>query len=425
MLRLALTAALTFALLPAYSADWPQYRGPAGDGTTPDKVSTNWAGGPKVLWKVPGGTGFSSFAVAGNRCFTIEGREEGSAQEILVARDLESGKELWTAKVGSAEYGHGGGNEGAGDNKGGDGPRSSPAIVGNAVITLNADLALNAHDAATGKPLWTRDLMKEHDGRNIMWKNAASPLIEGGLVYVAGGGAGQSFLAIDPKNGAVVGKSGDDTITHATPVAATILGQRQIVFFTKTGLTACEPKTMKQIWHADFPFNVSTAASPVVIGDVVYCSAGYNVGAAAFKVSKSGFDWKAEQIQRWPGNKPLANHWSTPVLFKGHLYGMFQFKDYAKGPIKCVAMPSGDVKWEKEGFGPGHAVLTNGNLLALSDAGELVLIAAKPDAYTELARAKVIDGKCWTTPVVSNGRVFVRSTKEAACVDLRAGVASR
>ncbi|HET6406729.1 MAG TPA: PQQ-binding-like beta-propeller repeat protein [Chthoniobacteraceae bacterium] len=428
MLRLALTAAVTFALVPAYSAysaDWPQYRGPAGDGTTPDKVSTNWAGGPKVLWKVPGGTGFSSFAVAGNRCFTIEGREEGSAQEILVARDLDSGKELWTAKVGSAEYGHGGGNEGAGDNKGGDGPRSSPAIVGNAVITLNADLALNAHDAATGKPLWTRDLMKEHDGRNIMWKNAASPLIEGGLVYVAGGGAGQSFLAIDPKNGAVVGKSGDDTITHATPVAATILGQRQIVFFTKTGLTACEPKTMKQIWHADFPFNVSTAASPVVIGDVVYCSAGYNVGAAAFKVSKSGFDWKAEQIQRWPGNKPLANHWSTPVLFKGHLYGMFQFKDYAKGPIKCVAMPSGDVKWEKEGFGPGHAVLTNGNLLALSDAGELVLIAAKPDAYTELARAKVIDGKCWTTPVVSNGRVFVRSTKEAACVDLRAGVASR
>jgi len=83
------------------------------------------------------------------------------------------------------------------------------------------------------------------------------------------------------------------------------------------------------------------------------------------------------------------------------------------------------VKWEQEGFGPGHAVLTNGNLVALSDAGELVVIAAKPDAYSEIARAKVIDGKCWTTPVISNGRVLVRSTKEAACLDLRTNLAAK
>jgi hypothetical protein len=423
MLRIALALAVTTVLAPA--ADWPQYRGPAGNGTTPDKISTSWPGGPKVLWKVPGGTGFSSFVVTGNRCFTLEGREDGGLQEVLVARDLETGKELWIAKLGAADYGHDGGNSGASDNKGGDGPRSTPAIVGNAVITVNADLVVNAHDTATGKPLWTRDIIKEHAGRNIGWKNAASPLVDNGLVYLAGGGAGQSFLALNPKDGAVVAKSGDDTITHATPIAATILGQRQIIFFTTTGLTALEPKSLKQLWHADFPFNVSTAASPVVIGDLVYCSAGYNVGAAAFKISKTGLDWKAEQIQRWPGDKPLANHWSTPVLHDGHLYGMFQFKQYGKGPIKCVAMPSGEVKWEKEGFGPGHAVLTNGNLVALSDAGELVVIAARPDSYSELARAKVIDGKCWTTPVISNGRVLVRSTKEAACLDLRSGIASR
>jgi hypothetical protein len=67
-------------------------------------------------------------------------------------------------------------------------------------------------------------------------------------------------------------------------------------------------------------------------------------------------------------------------------------------------------------------VLTNGNLLALSDSGELVLISAKPDRYNELARAKILEGKCWTTPVISNGLVFVRSTREAACVDLRSQV---
>ena len=168
----------------------------------------------------------------------------------------------------------------------------------------------------------------------------------------------------------------------------------------KSGLTSLDPKTLKQLWHADFPFNVSTAASPVVAGDYVYCSAGYGTGAGGFKITKSGNDWKAEQVMRVP-QKPLANHWSTPVHFGGHLYGMFQFKEYGKGPIKAVALPDGEIKWEQPGFGPGNLILTaGGNLLALNDTGELVGIAARPDAYKELGRFKAVDGKCWSTPVL-------------------------
>lgn len=417
-----LRSVLPFALLSStvLAADWPQYRGPNADGTTPDKIATTWGAAPRTVWKVQGGSGFSSFAVGGHRCFTIEGRDKGGLREILVARDVATGRELWTADLGAADYGHDGGNAGAGDNKGGDGPRSTPTIAGNLIVTTNADLVVQAHDAATGKLAWKRDLIAEHSGRNIMWKNAASPVLDGGLIYVAGGGAGETFLALNPQTGAVVAKSGDDTITHATPTPATIHGQRQIIFFMKSGLTAVEPKTLKQLWHADFKFNVSTAASPVVAGDLVYCSAGYGVGAAAFKISKNGAEWTAEQVMRVPGDQKIANHWSTPLLHDGHLYGMFQFKKYGSGPVKAVKLPDGEVLWEKDGFGPGHAVLTQGNVLALSDAGELVLFAAQPGAYKELARAKVLEGKCWTTPVISNGLVFVRSTKEAACVDLRA-----
>lgn len=414
-LLLSLTATLA-------AADWPQYRGPNGDGSTPDAVSASWGASPKVLWKVPSGAGFSSFAVAGGQCFAIEGKPAGSdVEEVLIARDVATGKTLWESTLGTTNYGHNGGNAGASGNDGGDGPRSSPSLIGNLVVTLNTDLVVSAHDAASGKLVWKRNLVADHSGKNITWKNAASPLVEGGLIYVAGGGDGQTFLALDPKDGSVVAKAGTDTITHATPTAATILGQRQVIFFMKSGLTAFEPKTLKPLWHADFPFNVSTAASPVVAGDVVFCSAGYNVGAAAFKISKSGTDWKAEQIMRVPGDKQIANHWSTPVLHDGHLYGMFQFKKYGSGPVKAVKLPDGEVKWAQDGFGPGQVVLTTGGkVLALSDAGELVLFAAKPDTYAELGRAKILAGKCWTTPVVSNGLVFVRSTKEAACVDLRA-----
>ena len=146
--------------------------------------------------------------------------------------------------------------------------------------------------------------------------------------------------------------------------------------------------------------------------------AGYGVSAGAAKVTKNGSQWTATEAYRFAGNKPLANHWSTPVLKEGHLFGMFQFKEYGNGPVKCVDIATGTVKWEQPGFGPGHVILTASGVLALSDDGHLVLIDPNTSAYKELARADVLDGKCWTTPVLANGKVFARSTKEAVCLDL-------
>jgi len=409
---LSLTATL-------HAGDWPQYRGPNSDGTTQEKITHAWPPtGPKVLWKMPSTNGFSSFAVAGARCFMLEGREaDGAPQEVLVGRDANTGKELWTVALGAVKY-QGGGDDGTSENKGGDGPRSTPTTNGTHVFTMSGKLVLQAFEAASGKEVWKKDLIAEFSGRNISWQNAASPLLEGGLLYIVGGGAGASLMAINPADGGVVWKAFDEKMTHATPVAATILGQRQIIFFLQSGLLAVEPKTGKELWRYAFNYSTSTAASPVVAGEIVYCSAGYGVGAGAVKIAKAGDQWTATELYRMRGNKPLANHWSTPVLFSGHLYGMFQFKEYGKGPVKCVDVKDGSVKWEKEGFGPGQVILAGDKVLALSDAGELVLIDPQPAAYKELARAKVLDGKCWTSPVLANGRIYVRSTKEAACLDV-------
>ena len=410
---LALTATLQ-------AADWPQYRGPLTNGATSEKIIKPWSSAaPKLLWKVPSEGGFSSFAVAGTRAFTLSLKEiDGAKQESVVAHDAATGKELWAAPLNFAKY-DGGGGDGTSDNKGGDGPRSTPAIVGDNVIVLSSQLTLACFDGANGKVVWKKDLLKEHGGRNIQWQNAASPMLAGGLLYVAGGGPGESLLALDPKDGSVVWKAFDEKMTHATPVATNILGQAQIVFFVQSGLLAVEPKTGKELWRYSFPYKISTAASPVVAGDIVYCSAGYDVGAGAVKITKEGLGFKAAEIYRFRGNKPLANHWSTPVLRDGHLYGMFQFKEYGGGPVKCVDIRDGSVKWEQPGFGPGQVILAGDQMLALSDAGELVLIAAQPGSYKEIARAKVVDGKCWTTPVLANGRIYVRSTREAACYEVK------
>ena len=88
-------------------------------------------------------------------------------------------------------------------------------------------------------------------------------------------------------------------------------------------------------------------------------------------------------------------------------------------------MKTGEEKWSQEGFGPGNVILVNGDLLVLGDKGQLVMIEAKPTGYTEIARADVLDGKCWSTPSVAGGRIYARSTKEGVCLDVPVKAAAR
>lgn len=406
-------------------AGWPAYRGANLDGVSTEKlVATSFpAAGPRALWKTPSPGGFSSFTVGGGHAYTLITREiEGAKRETVVALDAETGKELWASPLGTAKY-DGGGDSGTKDNGGGDGPRSTPTLDGNRVYALDARLLLACLDAATGKEIWRRDLVAEHAGRVITWQNAASPVIDGDLVFLAGGGEGQALLGLDKRTGKTVWKGQDDKMTHASPVIATLLGERQVIFFTQAGLVAVKPATGDVLWRQAYPFKVSTAASPVVAGDIVYCSAGYGVGAGAYRISREGGTFKSTELWRTPGK--LESHWSTPVCKDGHLYGIFGTKVYGQAPLECIELATGTRKWSQNGFGPGGVTLVDGHLLILGDAGQLVLAEATPAAYREKARADILDGKCWTTPTYTGGRVYARSTKEAVCIDLNPAVAAR
>jgi outer membrane protein assembly factor BamB len=416
--RLALAGMFSIASMVANvrGADWTQYRGPNHDGASPEKLK--WpAAGPKEVWKTPLQTGFSSFAIGGGKAFTLVQREvDGANQEVCVALDANSGKQAWQQALGVAKYDRGG-DSGASDNNGGDGPRSTPAYDGGKVYTLSSRLVLDCFDANSGNKLWAHDLIKENAGRNIQWGNAASPLIDGDMIFVAGGGPGQSLLAFDKKDGKLVWKGEDEKMTHSTPVAATILGERQVIFFTQSGLVSMSAKDGKLLWKHKFRYSTSTAMSPIVYQDMVYCSAGYGVGASVCKVSKNGENWEARQLWFEPANV-LNNHWSTPVCKDGYLYGIYGFKEFGKAPLKCVEMATGKVSWSQEGFGPGGCTLVDGNVLVLSDKGELVWVKASPQGYEEVGRKHAVTGKCWSTPCVSNGKIYARSTKEGACLEL-------
>ena len=402
--------------------DWAQYRGNAGNGVSSESTPAPWNGsGPKRLWTADTPAGFSSLVVDGGKVFTEVTRTiDGTPAEVCMALDAATGKELWTAVTGKAKY-SGGGDSGAEGNKGGDGPRSTPSVSGNRVYVYSAHMVLSCLDAASGKIVWKKDILQEFNGKNIGWESAMSPVIDGKLVYVAGGGPGQAMLAFDKDTGAVVWKTGDDLMTHATPVATTLLGVKQVIFLMQSGLVSVDAGNGKPLWSFPFTYRTATGCSPVVSGDVVFCTAGYDVGGAACQVSKDGDSFTAKPLWRIKGNGAVADLWSTPVCKDGYLYGMLSFKKFGTGPLKCVDLKTGEVQWEQPGFGAGNVVLSGNDLIALTDDGQLVMVEAKPSAYKELARTKAIAGKCWSTPALSNGRLYVRSTKESACFDLASG----
>lgn len=407
---------LLLSAVSALAAEWPQYRGPRLDGSTTEKILMAWPkDGPEVLWKAPLGASFGSFAVSGDRAFCfIQRAVGGEDKEVAIALDAKSGKELWAVTLGKATY----------DKQGGDGPRSTPTVDGQRVYILGAYQILTCLDTADGKIVWQQDLVKEFGGKIIKWNNAASPILEGDLIFVNAGGAGQALLAFDKTSGKVVWKGEDDMPTHSSPVPTTIHGVRQIIFFTQKGLVSVAPQTGKVLWRQPYKFDVSTAASPIVSDDIVYCSAAYNVGAGAFRIAKDGEKFSATPLWRQEGK--LMNHWTTPVCKDGYLYGLYGHGKASDAPLKCVEIATGKEMWSKPGFGGGGAtVLVGGNVLVQSDRGPLVLVEASPKEYREIARAQIYGGQCWTMPVVSGGKIYARNTKEGFCLNVGTQTATR
>ena len=262
--------------------EWASFRGANHDGSVAMPGSVRDWGKVKLkkVWKEDTPAGFSSFAVAGGKVFTIvKGETDGNPGEAVLCLDARNGKKQWEQSITIINKYDGGGDSGTPENKGGDGPRSTPVVDGGMVYCIDANLGVHCLDAASGKIVWQRDVLKDNAGVMIKWQNAASPLIDGDVLLLAGGGAGQGLLGLNKKTGEVIWKGQDDKMTHASPILTTLLGTKQAIFFTQSGLVSVNPQDGSVYWRQAYPFKVSTAASPVVWEDIVYCSAGYGVGA--------------------------------------------------------------------------------------------------------------------------------------------------
>ena len=418
---------LLLASFDAAARDWPQYRGPTHDGVSTERINKNWSGSvTNSVWLVFLTNGITSLTVGGGRVFTQVGGdivEEPpyllARKEFCVALNATNGAILWSTETETSDT-YLFPNLGVGYTD--DGPRSTPTLNGDSVYVLSSYLKLYRLNATNGAVIWSTNLVSGFGGSVIAWQNAASPVIEDGLVFVNANSGTQSLMAFDATNGNLVWRSQNEAMTQSTPVLTTLHGVRQLIWATQTGLVSVNPKTGERIWKSSYPFGYTTSigASPVIHQDYVFITANYTMRAYAVQIVLSN----SVQVPqpRWT-NTIQQSHWSTPVSHAGHLYGMF-YPDNANGQLRCIDLATGATRWTANDFGRSSLLLAGTNLLCLTERGSLVLVAAQTNAYQELGRFLAIPyyhpdtNKCWNAMALSDGQLYVRSTAYAARFDL-------
>ena len=395
---LALCASVTMQAL----EDWPQWRGPHRDGLSAEKnLLKSWPqGGPPLAWKAGGaGEGYSSFAVAGGRIFTLGARGD---REYVVALDAATGKRLWEVDHGRRFT-----------NDRGDGPRSTPTVDGGRLYVFGASGDLSSLDPASGKIGWTVNVIREFGGQNIKWGFSESPLVSGDRIIVSPGGSGSGIVAVNKATGKLLWKTEADTAGYSSAVLHEIGGVRQAIVFTGQRALGLDIANGHVLWSYDRVANrVANIATPIARGNHVFLSSDYGTGAALLELTPSAGALSAREVYF---TREMRNHHASSVLIGGYLYG------FSSAILTAMKFDTGEVAWRDRSVGKGSLVFADERLYLFSERGVAALVEAAPSGYREHGRFTLETGSLptWTHPVVANGRLLLRDQDTVYAYDVR------
>ncbi len=401
-------ACLLVTLASAPALDWAQFRGPDGSDVSKETgLLKQWPeGGPKQVWLYKdAGSGYSGFSVVAGKLFTM-GTRDGN--EILLALDAATGKELWAAVLGKILT-----------NNWGDGPRGTPTVDGGRVYALGGQGALVCANAADGKVIWTVS-MKDLGGKTPGWGYTESVVIDGAQVVCTPGGASGTIAALDKMTGKALWQSKEitDGAQYSSIVAASINGEKQYVQLTMQTYFGVSAKDGAVKWRLPFPGKTAVIPTPIVRDNLVFVNAGYGVGCQLAEV-KAGNE--AAVVYE---NKTMKNHHGGVLLLGENLYG------YSDGiGWLCMDFKTGNQVWaERSKLGKGAATCADGMLYLLDEgSGTVVLIKASPKGWAEHGRFKLDpqttirnpQGRIWTHPVISGGKLYLRDQDLIFCFDVK------
>jgi len=382
----------------AAAADWPNFRGPNRDGISPEQdIGKNWdADPPEALWTVSlDDEGYAGPAVAGDLLYIIDHR---GSEDVVRAIDTETGADAWSYSYPDTSwenYGY---------------ARATPTVDGDRVYVLSRLGLVTCLDAATGGEVWSRNIVEDFEGVSPKYEMSMSPLVDGDHLILTPGGKDAAVVALDKRTGRTVWKGGgSDKPGYATPVAAVIGGQRQYIVFTGVSLIGVASGDGSLLWR--FPWETShdvNAATPIVVGEDVFITSGYNHGSALLRI-RGG-----RPVVLWQ-NRNLVGHFNSPIYSGGYLYGIGD-----PGELVCLDLRTGEVQWSERGFEKGGVVGIDGMIIAVDGRkGDVVLVEMTPGEYRERGRIRPLGGQSWTAPIVADGRLYLRNQESLVSLDLR------
>ena len=380
-------------------AYWPNWRGPHFDGISREKNwRKSWKEKPTILWEKQVGIGYSGVAVADGRAYTL-GHKDG--QETVFCLNAKTGKELWHKKYESELV----------DNLNAGGPGATPTIDGDFVYTNSRGGHVYCFNAKSGNVVWKIDLRKELGLELPEWGFTCSPLIYNDWLILDA----NRVLALNKKTGQRIWASDEHEPGYGTPTVFKHEGEMMLATLNCDGVKIVRAKNGSTVatfdWDSPFATNSTT---PIVVGDKIYISTGYGRGCVLLKLA----DGKLTPIYQ---NRKMKNHFNNSVLYKGKLYGFDGNSNLGRVvKVTCMDFETGNVEWIQRGFGCGSLLVADDKLILLSDRGVLATAEATHKEFKEISRAKILNGECWTVPVLAGGLLYCRdSDGHLVCVDLR------
>jgi outer membrane protein assembly factor BamB len=402
-------------------ADWPRFLGPFGTGVSPETgIIKDWSPGLRVAWQMPVGEGYAAPVIDGGRLFHFD---RHGKQARLNSFDRETNRELWRFEYPTDyvdRYGYDGG------------PRACPVVDDDRVYIYGPEGMLHCVGAVDGKERWRVDTVAQYHVVQNFFGVSGVPLVEGKLLIVPVGGSpngpepddfrdlksnGSCLVAFDKLTGRERYRTGDDLTSYSSPVVAEFGGRRVGLYWARHRMLAFDPMTGKIVF--EFPWRSKllesvNAANPVVVSDRVLLTECYGHGSVLLKTTNESTTviWQDNADSR---RKRLECHWNTPIHVDGFVYGS-SGRHPETAELRCVELSTGEVKWRQPGLGRSSLMLADGHFLVLTEFGVLLLV--KPDAsrYVEIARfdlgragRRLLTYDCWAAPVLSHGRLYLRS----------------
>jgi outer membrane protein assembly factor BamB len=392
---------------PATGVPWTQWGGPHRNFQTEAAgLKDVWpASGPRVIWKRVLGEGYSSPAVENGVLYTMYGKPK---QEVVLAADAETGKTLWehptpmTFQSDAPELGNG--------------PYSTPLVVGDRLFTTGVAGRLQCLDKKTGKLLWTQELWSDLGGSRMMYGYASSPIAFRDTIVVPVGGRGKAVMAFQQADGKVAWSKNDFGNVYSSPVLINVGGLEQIAQLMDGAVIGVNPHNGDLQWQVPFKAEYSIAIATPVWGpdNLLFISSEYNAGSKVIELQRNGQQTTAKEL--WSSNR-LRLHHGNAMRIGDTIY----FSSGGKGSqaiLSAVDARTGNIHWQERSIQKASFVWADQKLITVAQDGSLMIAYPSTKEFRIAAKARLLTELAWTPPVLVGTRLYLRDRRDMLAVDL-------